>query len=83
MKMTKAYVMKEWLQLVLPRYKIQIVVVQSLSHVHLFGTPWTAAHQVSLSFEIQIRSGSSIQGQFRGRRVLHTGSTLCNSRVDS
>ena len=23
--------------------------VQSLSHVHLFATPWTAAHQVSLS----------------------------------
>ena len=54
MKMTKAYVMKEWLQLVLPRYKIQIVVVQSLTHVHLFGTPWTAAHQVSLSFTIAL-----------------------------
>ena len=24
--------------------------VQSLSHVHLFVTPWTAAHQASLSF---------------------------------
>ena len=71
MKMTKAYVMKECLQLVLPRYKIQIVVVQWLSRVHLFGTPWTAAHQVSLSFEIQISSGSSIQGQFRGRIIAH------------
>ena len=27
---------------------IYIVVVQSLSHVQLFVTPWTAAHQVSL-----------------------------------
>ena len=26
--------------------------VQSLSHVQLFVTPWTAAHQVSLSFTI-------------------------------
>ena len=28
------------------------VVVQSFSHVHLFETPWTAAHQASLSFTI-------------------------------
>ena len=28
------------------------VVVQSLSHVRLFGTPWTAARQTSLSFTI-------------------------------
>ena len=28
------------------------VVVQSLSHVQLFVTPWTAAHQASLSFTI-------------------------------
>ena len=28
------------------------VVVQSLGHVWLFGTPWTAAHQASLSFTI-------------------------------
>ena len=28
------------------------VVVQSLSHIHLFRTPWTAAHQASLSFTI-------------------------------
>ena len=26
--------------------------IQSLSHVHLFGTPWTAACQASLSFTI-------------------------------
>ena len=31
---------------------IQDVVVQSLSCVQLFGTPWTAAHQPSLSFTI-------------------------------
>ena len=29
-----------------------IIVVQPLSHVQLFGTPWIAAHQVSLSFTI-------------------------------
>ena len=29
-----------------------LVVVQSLSHVRLFETPWTAAHQASLSFSI-------------------------------
>ena len=29
-----------------------VVVVQSLSHVRLFMTPWTAAHQASLSFTI-------------------------------
>ena len=28
------------------------VVVQSLSHIHLFRTPWTAEHQASLSFTI-------------------------------
>ena len=28
------------------------VVVQSLSRVQLFATPWTAAHQASLSFTI-------------------------------
>ena len=29
-----------------------MIVVQSLSHVWLFVTPWTAAHQASLSFTI-------------------------------
>ena len=29
-----------------------VVVVQLLSHVLLFATPWTAAHQISLSFSI-------------------------------
>ena len=33
------------------RYK-HYVAVQSLSHVQLFVTPWTAAHQASLSFTI-------------------------------
>jgi len=28
------------------------VFVQSLSYVQLFATPWTAAHQASLSFTI-------------------------------
>ena len=29
-----------------------LVVVQSLSRVQLFVTPWTAAHQASLSFTV-------------------------------
>ena len=29
-----------------------IVVLQSLSHVQLFATPWTATHQASLSFTV-------------------------------
>ena len=31
---------------------LRSVVVQSLSHVPLFVTPWTASHQVSPSFTI-------------------------------
>ena len=31
---------------------IQIAVVQLLSHVRLFATPWIAAHQASLSFTV-------------------------------
>ena len=31
---------------------VVVVVVQSLSHVRLFVTPWTAAYQASLSFTI-------------------------------
>ena len=30
----------------------QFVVVQLLSHVQLFATPWTVAHQASLSFTV-------------------------------
>ena len=34
------------------RFRIFVVVFQSLSHVQLFETPWTAAHQASLCFTI-------------------------------
>ena len=34
------------------RYLVFFVVVQLLSHVLLFATPWTAAHEASLSFTI-------------------------------
>ena len=34
---------------------IVIIVVQSLSHGQFFVTPWTAAHQASLSFTISQR----------------------------
>ena len=36
-------------------FEISFVVVQSLSHVRLFATPWTAAHQAPLSFTISWR----------------------------
>ena len=32
--------------------RISVLVLQSLSHVQLFVTPWTEAHQASLSFTI-------------------------------
>ena len=34
------------------RDSVTLVVAQSLSHVQLFVTPWTAAHQASLFFSI-------------------------------
>ena len=37
---------------ILPFFYPYIAVVQLLSHVWLFVTPWTAAHQASLSFTI-------------------------------
>ena len=40
------------LSLVPPGKPMQYVVVQLLSCVQLFATPWTAAHQVSLSFTV-------------------------------
>ena len=36
----------------LDRYLVKFIVVQSLSRVWLFVTPWTAAHLASLSFTI-------------------------------
>ena len=40
-------------------FAIRFVVVQSLSHVRLFATPWTAAHQTSLSFTVSQRLPNS------------------------
>ena len=34
------------------KYVVFVVVVQSLSHIWLFATPWTVARQASLSFTI-------------------------------
>ena len=34
------------------RIKLKQVIVQSFSGVWLFVTPWTAAHQASLSFAV-------------------------------
>ena len=35
-----------------PLVAVVVVVIQSLNHVQLFVTPWTAAHQASPSFTI-------------------------------
>ena len=46
-------------------------VVQSLSHIQLFATPWTAAHQVSLSFTISWACSNSCPlSQWRHPTVL-------------
>ena len=45
-----------------------IVVVQSLSHVWLFATPWTAAHQASLSFTTSRRLRQEIKGIHIGKK---------------
>ena len=37
-----------------PTIRVKWIVVQSLSHVQLFATPWTAASQTSLSFIISL-----------------------------
>ena len=37
-----------------PDWTIYYLVVQLLSHVQLFATPWTAAYQASLSFTISL-----------------------------
>ena len=36
----------------LQQVAVEIVAVQSLSHVQFFESPWTAAHQASLFFTI-------------------------------
>ena len=43
---------KNLILLIIIAYKYTVVVVQSLSCVQLFATPWTAACQASLSFTI-------------------------------
>ena len=44
---------KNLILLIIIAYKYTVVVVQSLSCVQLFATPWTAACQASLSFTIR------------------------------
>ena len=50
------FLIYSWIQFVHTYWRLlhlcssEIVVVQSLSHVRLFATPWTAARQASLSF---------------------------------
>ena len=57
------------------------VVVQLLSHVCLFVTPWTAAHQASLSFTLLILQSLSLISPplltlLRGEQDLSPGSLL-------
>ena len=50
MSVDRAFSKRSWtLQGKSPPYRGTVAVVQSLSHVQLFATPWTAAHQASLS----------------------------------
>ena len=51
-----------------------IVIIQSPSHVKLFATPWTAAHQVSLSFTV---SRSLIKFMSIGSVMLSNHLILC------
>ena len=43
---------KEVIALLFKNFLLIVVVVQLLSHVRLFETPWTAACQASVSFTI-------------------------------
>ena len=43
---------KEVIALLFKNFLLIVVVVQLLSHVQLFATPWTAAHQASLSYPV-------------------------------
>ena len=55
---SKVLLMSFWLPLmallghlfIQPISMVIVIVVQLLGHVQLFATPWTAAHQASLSF---------------------------------
>ena len=44
--------MSLWLSSLFFPLSLQLCCVQSLSRVHVFANPWTAAHQASLSFTI-------------------------------
>ena len=44
--------MENVIQATFEDYNLGAVVVHSLSHIRLFATPWTTAHQASLSFTI-------------------------------
>ena len=41
-------------------YNVIAIVIQLLSHVQLFSTPWTAAHQAPLSFTVSNSCSSSL-----------------------
>ena len=47
-----SHILKLLLAQIVPPLMISTIVVQSLSHVWLFATPWTAERQVSLSFTV-------------------------------
>ena len=44
-------------------YNKHVVIVQSLTHVRLFVTPWTAASQASLSFTMARLADMQLKGQ--------------------
>ena len=56
----------------------QCIVFQLLSHVCLFATPWTAAHQASLSFTISqsLLKLMSIESVMSSNHLIHPLSPL-------
>ena len=55
MKLMFPHPYPRWVRCVLSVSPLYMVVVQLLSHLRLFVTPWTAAHQASLSFTVSPR----------------------------
>ena len=54
MKLRFPHAHLKWVRCVLSVFPLYMVLVQSLSHLQLFVTSWTAAHQASLSFPVSL-----------------------------
>ena len=54
MKLRFPHAHLKWVRCVLSAFPLYMVLVQLLSHLQLFVTSWTAAHQASLSFPVSL-----------------------------